>query len=56
MSLGFYPKARTYDEARGYVQEAHLLTRRQMRELFPGAELRRERFFGLVKSIMAIGR
>jgi hypothetical protein len=53
-ALGTYPKAKSYDEAMRYVDEINLLTYRQMVDLFPNAALRRELFFGLTKSIMAI--
>jgi hypothetical protein len=36
-----------------YVEELHLLGRRDLGRLFPEAELRGERFMGLVKSLVA---
>jgi hypothetical protein len=36
------------------VEEYRLLTYREMRELFPDCEIRRERFLGLTKSYVAV--
>ena len=52
---GFWPKADTVSQAVRTVQSARLLDRRQMLSLFPGAELRAERFVGLTKSLIVIG-
>lgn len=53
-NLGFGGKRATYDAAMRGVQSANLLSGRQMRELFPDAEIRTERAFGLAKSFMAV--
>lgn len=42
------------ESARRAIEEIRLLTRRGMRELFPDATLRAERFLGMVKSWIAI--
>lgn len=52
--LGFRGPTRSYDTAMRDIQTVNLLTATQMRELFPDAELRRERFFGFAKSLIAI--
>jgi SAM-dependent methyltransferase len=39
---------------RGEWEEVNLLTARDMRRLFPDAEIRRERLFGLTKSLIAV--
>lgn len=38
------------EQARRMVEEVRLMTRRELRRLFPGATIRAERFAGLVKS------
>ena len=37
-----------------FVNEVRLLDARELRELFPGARIRRERFLGLTKSLIAV--
>ncbi len=53
-NLGFGGKRATYDAAMRGVQSAYLLSERQMRVLFPDAEIMKERAFGLTKSFMAV--
>ena len=45
---------RTFDEAMTEAQSARILDVRQLSTLFPDATIRRERIFGLTKSIMAV--
>ena len=47
-SLGWRP--------RGQWEEVNLLSARDLRQLFPDAEIHRERVFGLTKSLMAVRR
>lgn len=47
-SLGWRP--------RGQWEEVNLLSARALRQLFPDAEIHRERVFGLTKSLMAVRR
>jgi hypothetical protein len=51
--LGFYPKADSYVEAMRSAQDAVLLSAYQIRILFPDAEIVRERFGPLTKSLIA---
>jgi len=52
--LGDFDKCDNIGIAMLYVQSANLLTRRQMRHLFPDAEHISERLLGLPKSLMAV--
>ncbi|SDT89157.1 class I SAM-dependent methyltransferase [Stappia sp. ES.058] len=54
MHTGFYPKAATLDDAMFSAEDAIMLDRKQMRHLFPDANVELERFFGLAKSLLAI--
>ncbi|MGX1096946.1 class I SAM-dependent methyltransferase [Amorphus sp. MBR-141] len=53
---GFYAKATDVSHAMDMIQDANLLDRSQMRALFPDADIRAERAFGLIKSLIAIRR
>ncbi len=53
-ACGFYPRARSCDEARHILDDARLLDARAMAEPFPDAAIERERFGGLTKSLVAI--
>ncbi len=53
-SIGFYPRAKTLDEAMSYFEDAILLDRRRMEALFPDARLVKERYLGLTKSFVVI--
>ena len=52
--LGWFPKAKTDEEAIGYAREIQLLNRREFSAMFPDAKLIDERVAGLVKSFMAV--
>jgi hypothetical protein len=54
-ALGWYPRMPDLAQARAHVASHRLLTARELRELFPEAEIRRERIAGLTKSLLAIG-
>lgn len=43
-------------QARGQWEEIELLSARDLRRLFPGAEIHRERLLGLTKSLIAVRR
>jgi hypothetical protein len=51
-SCGFRGRCRDPQQARELVSEVRLLSRRELRKLFPGATVAPERFGGLVKSWM----
>jgi Methyltransferase domain len=53
-ACGFYPRARSADEARHILDDARLLDSKAMAELFPDAAIERERIAGLTKSLIAI--
>lgn len=53
-SIGFYPRANNVAEAYKVLEDATLLDAQTMRALFPDAELVRERFALLTKSLVAI--
>lgn len=52
--IGFYPRAKSLDEAMRYVEDAILLTAQQMAELFPEARIEREKFALMTKSLVAV--
>lgn len=53
---GWWEKAASYYEALEEVESIRLLSRSEMRHLFPNATLWTERVFGLPKSFVAYGR
>lgn len=54
MSLATYPQARDRNEAVKWVDEIRLLSRQEIHELFPEAEIVTENFWGLNKSYTAV--
>lgn len=52
--LGQWKRIATREEAEDAVMSARLLTRKRFSRLFPDAEIRSERFFGLPKSLIAV--
>lgn len=52
-SLGFYEKFHDKEQARTQVEEIKLLSLRQVKDLFPGAKIYKEKFWGLHKSMIA---
>lgn len=53
-SLGFYSRQPDFIEARKIVDEIRLLSAHEMSKLFEGANIIKEKVFGLDKSIMAV--
>lgn len=54
MRLGFFARQNSWNEAKGHVDSIRLLSAGQVKGLFPDAEIKRERVFGLSKSILAV--
>lgn len=53
--LGWHPRFTDDDEAREAVSSIRLLTLKEVKTLFPGARIYKERFCGLTKSFMTAG-
>jgi hypothetical protein len=53
-ACGFYPRAKSCDEARDILDDARLLDAAAMAELFPDATIEREHFAGFTKSLIAV--
>ncbi len=53
--MGWYPRYANKAEAEAAARSVRLLTRRELQQLFPGAELSRERWMGMVKSYVVRG-
>ena len=54
MKLGFFKRMDSYAEAKDHVDSIRLLSAGQVQKLFPDATVKRERIFGLPKSLMAV--
>lgn len=52
--LGFHDAIPDREAAKALIKHHHLISTRQLREFFPDAEIRHEKFAGLNKSILAI--
>lgn len=50
--LGFWPRGKTWEQALSIADEIKLLRYKDLRRLFPEAEIAREKVFGLTKSFM----
>jgi len=55
MDIGLQKKRATLQEAVNYVEFVNLLDCNMLKDLFPQAEIRRERFLFMAKSLMALG-
>jgi hypothetical protein len=53
-ACGFWPRQTDVGQAMKTIQSACLLDKRQMRYLFPDANIIREKVFGLTKSLIAV--
>lgn len=54
-NIGWYKKCSNKKEARELIDSIHLLRLNELKELFPGSMIYKERFLGLVKSYIAYG-
>jgi Methyltransferase domain len=54
-AIGWYERTPDLEAARAIVNEVRLLTRREIRMLFPDGEITSETFYGLTKSFMVVG-
>ncbi|MBL8006293.1 MAG: class I SAM-dependent methyltransferase [Ignavibacteria bacterium] len=52
-SLGWFEKQTNQENARQLAESVRLLKEKELREIFPGCKIYRERFFGLSKSLTA---
>ncbi len=50
-TLGHYPKTKNYDKALMRVKEVKLLTKKEMKMLFPDGLIYEEKILGLIKSL-----
>jgi len=55
-NIGWFPKHKTEAEARATLSSIQLLTFQEFKRLFPESKLLKERFMGLSKSFLAIGK
>ncbi|MDP2686909.1 MAG: hypothetical protein Q8O62_06790 [Aequorivita sp.] len=55
-NLGWYKKAKSYQEAKSNVEGCSLLTKKRFKSLFPDAVLYKEKFGFFVKSLILIKR
>ena len=51
---GAFPKAENIDDAVRFIEDSNLLDMKRFRALFPDADIRRERVWGLTKSMIAV--
>ncbi|PYE89729.1 SAM-dependent methyltransferase [Phyllobacterium leguminum] len=56
VAMGFFPRIESYEKARDIIKHHSIISTRQVRQLFSGAEITHEKFMGLNKSIIAIKR
>jgi hypothetical protein len=55
MTLGWWEKAPSFHAALEEVESIRLIREAELRYLFPGASIRREKYFGLTKSFVVTG-